>query len=327
MWRRSSADAIERDLAALWRETARDGPLSRALMANLVVIRECDDLTDEAGAAAREAAAGDVAQRHPVRAILLDYTPGVETPGAPEAARVGLRTFGSSSARYGVELIAIQAACSQESIPSIVRRLTRGGVPTALWWIGDLSRNPPPELMPTLGRQFLYDSASWQDPHAGLRVVEGVSARPHAPDIADLNWRRLAPMRRAIVHGLESEPGARELRATGVDIRHGAGRAADALLLAGWFQGSLGWSSTEVPRIEESGDPAEALGAMLAGGNWTVKASMDDRCVKVTGSTQTPFEVLLPRETEAERIAAELRSLGADTALHAAVRAAAILAQ
>ena len=165
------------------------------------------------------------------------------------------------------------------------------------------------------------------DPHEGLRVVAGVSARSHAPDIADLNWRRLAPMRRAIVHGLGSEPDARELRATGVDIRHMAGRAADALLLAGWLHGSLGWSSAEVPRIEESGDPAEALIAMLKGGNWTVKASMDDRCVKVTGTTQTPFEVLLPRETEAERVAAELRSLGADTALHAAVRAAAILAQ
>lgn len=227
----------------------------------------------------------------------------------------------------GSELIAIQAACAQASIPSIVKRLTRGGVPTAVWWIGDLSRNSPPELMPTLGRQFLYDSASWQNPHEGLRVVAAVGTRSHAPDIADLNWRRLAPMRRAIVHGLGSEPDARELRATGVDIRHGASRAADALLLAGWFHGSLGWSSTEVSRIEESGDSAEVLGATLKGGNWAVKVSMDDRCVKVTGTTQTPFEVLLPRETEAERVAAELRSLGADTALHEAIRAAAILAQ
>jgi len=327
VWRLSSADAIERDLAALWRETAREGPISRALMANLVVIQERDDLTEDTGAAAREAIAGDVAQRHPVRAILLDYTPGVETPGAPKAARVGLRTFGSSTARYGIELIAVHAACAEASIPSIVRRLARGGVPTAVWWIGDLSRNPPPELMPTLGRQFVYDSASWQDPHEGFRVVAGIGARSHAPDIADLNWRRLAPMRRAIVHGLGSEPDARELRATGVDIRHGADRAADALLLAGWLHGSLGWSSAEVPRIEESRDPAEALVAMLKGGNWAVKASMDDRCVKVTGTTQTPFEVLLPRETDAERVVAELRSLGVDTALHTAVRAAAILAQ
>jgi glucose-6-phosphate dehydrogenase assembly protein OpcA len=327
VWRRSSADAIEHDLAALWRETAREGPLSRALMANLVVIQERDHSTEDAAAAAREAVAGDVAQRHPVRAILLDHTPGVETPGAPKAVRVGLRTFGSSAARYGVELIAIETACADASIPSIVRRLTRGGVPTAVWWIGDLSRNPPSELMPTLGRQFLYDSASWQDPREGLRVVAGAIARPHGPDIADLNWRRLAPMRRAIVHGLGSEPDARELRASGIDIRHGASRAADALLLAGWLHGSLGWAPEERSRIEESGDPEESLSAMLKGGNWTVKASMDDRCVKVTGTTQTPFEVLLPRETEAERVAAELRSLGADTALHAAVRAAAILAQ
>lgn len=327
VWRRSSAGAIERDLAALWRETAREGPLSRVLMANLIVIQECDNPTDGRDSAAREAIAGEVAQRHPVRTILLDYAPGVEAPGAPNAARVGLRTFGSSAARYGVELIAIHAACAEASIPSIVRHLTRGGVPTAVWWIGDLSRNPPSELMPALGRQFLYDSASWHDPREGLRVVAGVMARPHAPDIADLNWRRLAPMRHAIVHALGSDPDARELRATGVDIRHGASRAACALLIAGWLHGSLEWSPADVPRIEDSGDSAETLSATLKGGNWAVKASMNDRRVKVTGTSQTPFEVLLPRETEADRVAAELRSLGADTALHAAVRAAAVLAQ
>jgi hypothetical protein len=58
-----------------------------------------------------------------------------------------------------------------------------------------------------------------------------------------------------------------------------------------------------------------------------VKASMDERRVIVAGTTQTAFEVTVPSETEAERIAAELASLGADMALHAAVRAAAILAQ
>ena len=116
VWRRSSPDAIERDLAALWRETAREGPLSRALMANLVMVQERDD--PAGNAAGREALAGAVAQGHPVRAILLDYTPGIETPGAPQAARVGLRTFGSSAARYGVELIDIRAACPAASIRS-----------------------------------------------------------------------------------------------------------------------------------------------------------------------------------------------------------------
>ena len=327
MWRRSSAGAIERDLAALWRETARDGPLSRALMANLIVIQERDDPTDDRGAAAREAVAGEVAQRHPVRAILLDYTPGVEAPGAPNAARVGLRTFGSSAARYGVELIAIHAACAEASIPSIVRHLTRGGVPTAVWWIGDLSRNPPPELMPALGRQFLYDSASWHDPREGLRVVAGVIARPHAPDIADLNWRRLAPMRRAIVHAAWF--GARCARVARDRCRYPAWGEPSGMRLVdrGMVARQLGMVTSDVPRIEEGGDSAEALSATLKGGGWTVKASMNDRRVKVTGTSQTPFEVLLPRETEADRVAAELRSLAADTPLHTAVRAAAVLAQ
>ncbi len=325
VWRPSSAEAIERDLAALWRETAREGPLSRALMANLIVIRAGDDPPESA--AALEALAGAVAQGHPVRAILLDYTPGIETPDAPSAARVGLRTFGSSAARYGVELIAIRAACPEASLRSIVTRITRGGVPTAVWWIDDLSRNPPPEHMTTLGRQFLYDSASWLDPRGGLRVVAAILAEPHAPDIADLNWRRLAPIRRAIVHGLQFDPAALELRAAGVEIRHGARQRTAALLLAGWLSGSLEWSSADALRIEEDGDSADALSATLSGDNWTVSTWMDGQRVRVTGTSQTPFEVVLPRETEPERVAAELRSLGPDPALHTAVRAAAVLAQ
>jgi hypothetical protein len=66
---------------------------------------------------------------------------------------------------------------------------------------------------------------------------------------------------------------------------------------------------------------------VLTDGDWAVKASMDERRVIVTGTSQTPFEVIVPLETEAEQVAAELPSLGADMALHAAVRAAAILAQ
>jgi hypothetical protein len=89
----------------------------------------------------------------------------------------------------------------------------------------------------------------------------------------------------------------------------------------------LEWSSQEVPRIEENGNPTDAFSATLSGGNWTVRIWMDDHHVRVTGTNQTPFEILLPRETEAECVAAELRSLGSDTVLHTAVRAAAVLAQ
>jgi len=39
-WRDSSPETIEADLAALWIDLARQGPVVRALMANLVIFRE-----------------------------------------------------------------------------------------------------------------------------------------------------------------------------------------------------------------------------------------------------------------------------------------------
>ncbi len=38
--RPSSPESIEDDLAILWRDVARDGPVTRAVMANLVVFRD-----------------------------------------------------------------------------------------------------------------------------------------------------------------------------------------------------------------------------------------------------------------------------------------------
>jgi glucose-6-phosphate dehydrogenase assembly protein OpcA len=337
-WRSSSADTIEQDLSVLWREAAHTSPVSRALMANLVVIQEdsrvggsdpgnrAGDLrTAVANGSAQETLAADIARQHPVRAILLGYIPGIERACAPYTARVGLCTFGLPDARYGIELIAIQTACAEASIPSIVRRLTRGHVPTAIWWRGDISQTRP-GLATMLGRQFLYDSAGWRDSRAGMLAIADITARPQAPDIADLNWRRLAPMRQAIVHGLGSEPRARELRAADVDIRCGAGRTASAWLLAGWFHASLRWSPNASPRIELGSGSAE-LGVTMRGLGWSVDISLSEGRVQVTGSTQRPFALSLPRGSEADQVAAELRSLGRDTHLDAAVRSAAILSQ
>ena len=50
-WRSSAADTIDDDLAALWRELAREAPVSRAVMSNLVVY-------------CRRAAGDDVIRRH-----------------------------------------------------------------------------------------------------------------------------------------------------------------------------------------------------------------------------------------------------------------------
>ena len=72
--RQTTPDSIEDDLAQLWREAGHDGPVARALMANLVVY---SDRPATARVDLNQPIEGvpldDVAERHPSRLIVLHH--------------------------------------------------------------------------------------------------------------------------------------------------------------------------------------------------------------------------------------------------------------
>src|SRR5204863_7951277 len=83
-------------------------------------------------------------------------------------------------------------------------------------------------------------------------------------DLADLNWRRLAALRRALVH-------ARGPLASGswqdaeVKVIHGRGEAALAWLLAGWLHAGRRKADASMPVVEPSANADPRL-AVIAGG-------------------------------------------------------------
>jgi len=128
-----------------------------------------------------------------------------------------------------------------------------------------------------------------------------------------VNWRRLLPVRRALVHAVGSSDPSKRQHLTSVHIRHRRGEAALAWLFAGWLE-SVG-SIISVDEDPELDDDA-------------VTASFDDGLHLRLGSHQVgiddplgpaPFAVAIPGETEAEAVAAELRVLTHDVALHDAL--------
>ena len=236
VWRPSAPDRIDEDLTALWREIARDGPVSRAVMS--------ESRRVPAGAPRiwtsiwPSPPAGipieGVASHHPARVILLHHDP--DAPGAqrPLAARVGVLILGPPGARYGVEQIVIRSACSEAALPSIVRRLMLGDVPTAVWWTEDFSGTRPLTPLVTMGRQLIYDSRRWSDVRLAVRgltpLLDGrvkpalpLPASAARPDLADVNWRRLTPVRQALVHAIGSGGDAKHPVRDSVRIRHRAG--------------------------------------------------------------------------------------------------------
>ncbi|HEX4347623.1 MAG TPA: glucose-6-phosphate dehydrogenase assembly protein OpcA [Vicinamibacterales bacterium] len=302
VWRPSAPDSIDADLAALWREASQDGPVSRALMSNLVVVSPTRTF----------AGIEEVARRHPARTILLSYTAGAHETAGPEGVRVGLLTVGEGAGRYGLEMIAVHTTCADASIPSIVQALTIGSVPTTVWWDADLSEPAPPEAVTSLGRQLVYDSAQWKDVKSGVAAAAAVLDRQQPPDIVDLNWRRTAPLRDAIVHALRAEGAGAAL--TSARVSHSRNDAAAACLVAGWLSSRAG------VRVEAEHGTAALIDVDLAGRGWTISASMREHQIEVR-SARPAFTTTVPAETEAGAIAAELLNLSADVGLRDALRA------
>jgi glucose-6-phosphate dehydrogenase assembly protein OpcA len=317
-WRSVAPSAIEPELASLWRAAAEQGPLSRALMCNLVVVRPDATIranpADEIGPELLE-----IALRHPARTLIFDYRPRGHRASAPVAARVGVIAFAGHDQHYGVEVIAIETSCSDASIPSIVRRLTRGDVPTTVWWAADLSTVPPPPAVIGAARQVLYDSAAWRLVPAGVRTAAAMLSLPHRPDLADLNWRRMAPLRSAIVHALEIDPAPRALGPSDIHIRFKPGHASAAWLIAAWFGCRLKWRTPAVGSIEEARNGDDLVTVTLWSGDERLVAAMSPQRVMVKAGRAPAFRTPVPRYSAVDAVIEELRSLGHDRCLHDAV--------
>jgi glucose-6-phosphate dehydrogenase assembly protein OpcA len=312
-WRSSTPERIEADLTALWEDLGREAPVSRAAMSNLIVFCLCPagdevDLESEPEGVPVDA----VSSHHPARVILLRHDPNIT---APAQAQVGVRAFGPADARYGIEHIVVRSACDEAALPSIVRPLLIGDMPTTIWWAEDFSATPPLTSLVTMGRQLLYDSRQWRDFRSGVRAVEPFLSDTFGPDLADVNWRRLTPLRQALVHALESSASARR-QPTSIRIRHRPGESALAWLLAGWLQDAF--------------EPAVSVEEEAVSGDIVLSLSFDDGLELRLGSRSVtvddalgpaPFSMSTPQESEAEALAAELRVLTHDAPFHKALTA------
>jgi glucose-6-phosphate dehydrogenase assembly protein OpcA len=322
-WRDSSPETIEADLAALWRDLARDAPVVRSLMANLVIFleRPASEHVD-LSAPIDDVPVDEVSRRHPSRVILLHHARGTPEARRPIAAAIGALTFGPPRARNGIEQIAVRSTCAEASLPSIVRRLVLGDLPTSLWWTEDLSEAAPLAALVAMARQLVYDSRRWHDVRQGVLALAPLLPGGHQPSLVDLNWRRLTPMRQAILHALGSVRSVADMRLAGGRIRHRPGDGALAWLLAGWLSSRL--ESTADPRapvlVDEAPGGDEILTVSFADTSMT--ATMNEHRVIVSSQDDVaPFVVAAPREAEADAVVSELRSLAHDICLRDALTA------
>jgi glucose-6-phosphate dehydrogenase assembly protein OpcA len=264
---------LERELAAMWRETARgaggaeQAGVTRVCVLNLIVYAPAGARCEELDALLEE-----VAEQTPCRAIVVvaDAAAGASRLDAHAAmrCRVGAR----DRKQVCGERVTVEAAgAALGAVASAVEPLLVPDIPTFLWW-----RDIPHFEDKLFGRlveladRVVIDSAAFDHPHEDLaRVARLLTERPRMM-LSDLNWARLTTWR-DLVAGFWDAPASRaRLDALdSVEIEYApppaapASVAAQALLAAGWLASRLGW---RVVAAEDAGGRAGRVFRLDAAG-------------------------------------------------------------
>jgi len=158
----------------------------------------------------------------------------------------------------------------------------------------------------------------WRDVRAGVRAVqEGIEG--FRVDVADLNWRRLAGVRDALRH-VTRNAAVDHLRDTRLKIAYAPGEAALGWLLGGWIAAQLRLAPETAPQVDERSDLNAIVTLSVGDAPVPLVAATEDE-VRVTPPSAPPYVKGVRRESRADAIAAELRSLSTDAALRNTIRA------
>jgi glucose-6-phosphate dehydrogenase assembly protein OpcA len=354
---------VERELGRRLRavQGPGDNPVVRACMSNLILFTDRLELAE---ALADEVPA--IICAHPARVLLLLAEPG---PGDEDVqAGVTVRGHVVEPARWVVsEQVTLRARgrCVAR-LPSAVRALVIGDLPTNLWWAVP---QPPPlagVLLHELAeytQQIIYDSVGWPDPARGVVAtaawLEQLARESRCARwcvVSDLNWRRLKYWRRLLSQALDpaSTPGALE-SITEVLLEHGPHAVIQAWELVSWLAARLGWRvqtgkvepgveiawqlkgphgniRVRIRRLSEG--PSELrrvrLACKLDGTPAALNVALEDeyRLAAVPeGVAGSPRTITFPRPPLPELIARQLSDREPDAVFHESMAVARLLAQ
>jgi glucose-6-phosphate dehydrogenase assembly protein OpcA len=245
-------EAVERELADLWKETAAESDgedaLLRARAANLMVF-----LPGESTLAETHQTIAELASIHPCRALVL--------VGEEEAAGRDIEIYVSAFCATEKRFRARQLCCEEvtltaagefvSELPSAAMPLLIPDMPVFLWWRDGLRLDSKVfrTLLAAVDR-LVIDSADFHNSLADLAALAQLLAAGEHEEtaVSDVNWARLTAWRASLANFYDV-PSYRveldnidRLRIDYVAQDSSAeALAAQPLLVAGWLAGRLGW--------------------------------------------------------------------------------------
>ncbi len=258
---RLSLDAVEPELARLWKDEADRGGAPRVELFTVVALASELALL---GRAQKVLAA--VACTYPSRTIVATCVPAAD---AAITAEVGLHRLASGGAACG-DAIALEATgAARDWLPENVDRLALPDLPVCVWWVGDL-----PDFDSLFDRLVVNaDLIVVNSGEMDLRDLEKLSTivmRCHGgAALSDLMWIRLRPIQDLIARFFDDETALQCLRSIERITIEFAPReneqdvaSTQAGLLLGWMANALslgretvawkrgpGWGEATVGRV------------------------------------------------------------------------------
>lgn len=260
---RLSLDAVEPELARLWKEEADRGGAPRIELFTVVALASELALL---GRAQKIVAA--VAGTYPSRTIVATCRQGAD---AAITAEAGLLRVSPGGAACGDAIVLEATGAAREWLPENVDRLALADLPVCVWWVGDL-----PDFDYLFDRLVVNaDMIVVNSAEMDLRDLEKLSTivlRSHGgAALSDLMWIRLRPIQELIARFFDDETALACLRSVErVTIefapREGEQDVAStqAGLLLGWIANALSLGKETVGWKRGSGWAEATLGKVVA---------------------------------------------------------------
>jgi glucose-6-phosphate dehydrogenase assembly protein OpcA len=229
---------IDQELKKLWQDSA--GAMTRASLMNLAVYSE-----EPGSLQSNTQLIAKITENHACRAIVIEADCKAKENGVDAWISAHCHVSGAGSKQICSEQISflLKGGCTT-LLPSIVFSHLDSDLPFYLWWQEEFREPMDPQLWAWVDR-VIYDSQSWKDFPAQMRLVE--SAEQEAKQrivLCDLNWTRLDNVRFALAQFFDhpaSHHHFAKIRKVRIDFAPGF--QSTAVLFAGWVAAQLNWRS------------------------------------------------------------------------------------
>lgn len=221
-----------------------------------------------------------VAAQNPCRIISLFPSTGLDEGLTAKVSAYCPIQKRTASTMVCCEYIMLKGAESDLSrSTTLIESLIKSELPSFLWWKGE------PDFDQALFKQLvkactvlIVDSSRFVNaPEANLAKLDGL--REMGIQVADLNWRRLAPWQELTAEAFDAPERLQSLLDVDrVTLHHEKGNRTQALLYLGWLASRLNW---QINRVIHEGGELDTQRIFFTGSNGqAVEAdllSIDDR--------------------------------------------------